>query len=73
MIDSMTLLDLGFEIRPELYELEVALQDYVENIIEMTSEVGVARDYALAFLSDVNWWEIATHMISDHDRNQEAA
>jgi hypothetical protein len=73
MIDSMTLLDFGFEIRPELYELEVALQDYVENIIEMNSEVGVARDYALAFLSDVSWCEIATHMISDHDRNQEAA
>jgi hypothetical protein len=73
MIDSMTLLDFGFEIRPELYELGVALQDYVENIIEMNSEVGVARDYALAFLSDVNWREIATHMISDHDRNQEAA
>ena len=27
---------------------------------------NLAVDYALAFLSDVNWYEIAKHMIEDH-------
>ena len=26
---------------------------------------GLMKDYALAFLSDVNWYEIAKHMIDD--------
>ena len=34
-------------------------RDYVENIIFETTSEGFARDYALAFISDVNWWEIA--------------
>ena len=25
----------------------------------------LARDYALAFISDVNWWEIANHLIAN--------
>ena len=33
---------------------------------------GLALDYALAFLDDVNWYEIATHMIEDY-RVMEAA
>jgi hypothetical protein len=35
-------------------------KDFVEELIYTTSE-GVARNYALAFLSDVNWHEIAEH------------
>jgi hypothetical protein len=27
---------------------------------------NIALDYALAFLSDVNWYEIAGHMIEDY-------
>lgn len=36
-------------------------KEYVEDIIISTTEEGVARDYALAFLADVNWYEIAEH------------
>ena len=39
--------------------------DYVENIIFETTSEGFARDYALAFLSDVKWWEIANHLIAN--------
>jgi hypothetical protein len=35
-------------------------KDLAEEHIESQSE-GLARDYALAFLSDVNWYEIAKH------------
>jgi hypothetical protein len=36
-------------------------KEYVEEVIYSTTSEGVARDYALAFLSDVNWYEIAEH------------
>lgn len=47
------------------YELGVSLKDYAEQIIFECSDVpdGLAKDYAIAFLSDVNWHEIAEHLI----------
>ena len=38
-----------------------ALQDYAEDYIIETTPEGLGRDYALAFLSEVNWNEIAKH------------
>lgn len=38
-----------------------SLKDYAEQSIEETSDKGLARDYAMAFLSEVNWHEIASH------------
>jgi hypothetical protein len=48
------------------YELSLCLKDTAHDIIENTSTEGVARDYAMAFLDDVNWREIAQHMIADY-------
>jgi hypothetical protein len=42
------------------------LKEYAEEIIEATSPEGLTRDYALAFLEEVNWREIAKHMIEDY-------
>ena len=36
-------------------------REFVEEIIYESTPEGVARDYALAFLADVNWYEIAEH------------
>ena len=36
-------------------------RDFVEEIIIDSTTEGVARDYALAFISDVNWIEISEH------------
>ena len=36
-------------------------REFVEEIIIDSTPEGVARDYALAFISDVNWHEIAEH------------
>ena len=41
-------------------------RDLVESIIEETTEPGIARDYAMAFLDDVNWYEIATNKIQEY-------
>jgi hypothetical protein len=35
-------------------------REYVESVIEEQAS-GIALDYALAFLADVNWYEIAKH------------
>jgi len=50
---------------PDAYELGISLKEYTEDVIEQESKEGLARDYALAFLSKVNWREIAEHMIED--------
>ncbi len=41
------------------------LRDIAEEYIEHTSEPGIARDYAMAFISNVNWHEIAKHINDD--------
>jgi hypothetical protein len=63
-----------FDLSLPLEQLRHVLQDYVEgHIYESGGGNGnIAVDYALAFLSDVNWYEIAEHMIEDYaEENQE--
>ena len=44
------------------------LRQHAEEIIEATTtEPGLARDYAMAFLGDVNWREIARHLIEANE------
>lgn len=47
----------------DAYDLGQSLRDMAE---EMIGGEGLARDYALAFLSDVNWREIAAVMIETY-------
>lgn len=51
----------------EAWDLGLVLKEYVEGHIYEAGggEGNIAVDYALAFLSDVNWYEIAKHMIDD--------
>lgn len=65
----------GFDLTQDAYDLGRDLKDYAEGLIyDMGGGEGnIAVDYALAFLSDVNWYEIAEHMISDYaEENEEA-
>lgn len=61
-----------FDLKQETYDLGVELKNHAESVIEASSDEGIARDYALAFLSDVNWYEIAKHMIADYADEVEA-
>lgn len=45
------------------YDLRDAIQEYANEAVEMGAPDGLALDYARAFLSDVNWWEIANSII----------
>jgi hypothetical protein len=49
-----------FDGSEETWSAESA-KDFAEETIYSTTSEGVARDYALAFLSEVNWHEIAAH------------
>jgi dTDP-4-dehydrorhamnose reductase len=61
------------ELMDDVYGLGQYLRETAEVYIEDTStEDGLARDYAMAFLSDVNWYEIAKHMIDDAKAEAEA-
>jgi hypothetical protein len=43
------------------------LQEWAEEIIyNECPKGGLAADYAMAFLQEVNWREIAAHMIADY-------
>ena len=50
----------------DVYTLSKLLEEYAGNAIDQDGTLeGLAVDYARAFLSDVNWYEIAEHMLDD--------
>lgn len=57
----------------DVYTLSKRLQEFAENVIsyEGTAE-GLTLDYARAFLAEVNFYEIAEHML-DAIRDEVAA
>jgi hypothetical protein len=59
--EHFTAPDEGFDAS----ELVDYLKDYADDIVTMDNIEGLAVDYARAFLSDVNWYEIAEHMLDE--------
>lgn len=62
------------EVRDDdAYSLSKQLEEYAEEVVSGYGQVeGLAMDYARAFLSDVNWYEIAEHLL-DAIRDEVAA
>jgi hypothetical protein len=55
----------------DAYQFGQDLADYAEEIV--LTDIGrqsLAANYALAFLNDVNWTEIASSMIETYNENQ---
>jgi hypothetical protein len=63
MFDGMVIDPLN-EWSPDPTTFANQLIDWARDMIEETSTEGIARDYALAFLQDVNWREIAQHLLA---------
>jgi hypothetical protein len=61
----------SFDLNQNQYDLSLNIKDYATELIEATSNEGLARDYALAFISDVDWYEIAGHMIEEYKEETE--
>lgn len=72
VFDGMSARDITGRSIPAVSELKDAAKEYAEELIEQSSGDGLARDYALAFLSDVNWWEIAEHLLANEEEQEEA-
>jgi hypothetical protein len=65
IFDNLSPSEFGFDdAKIDPSDLRDAMKERAEYYIECSSEPGLARDYALAFLTDVNWYELAEHMIS---------
>jgi hypothetical protein len=56
--------------KPDEYELAEELREEVEGYLEETGS-GVALEYALAFVRDVNWIEIADRMLEGWKEDEE--
>lgn len=52
----------------DAYDLGLCLKNYAEDLMEHETgnAEGLAYSYAMAFLSDVNWTEIARHLIEEY-------
>ena len=77
MLDGIDPRDMGWN-GLDKYDLATVLKDYVEEILEQEQEDTrrilarpLAFNYALAFLSDVNWREIAAMMLSEYASEDE--
>ena len=56
IFDGYIFEDTSYPISPEY------LKDIAEEFVDMSAEDGLAKDYAMAVLNAVNWFEIATHV-----------
>ena len=63
--------DFASDNNLDAYDLKQMLREYAIHAV-IGESTGFAYDYAMAFLDEVNWYEIATHMI-DNYRIEEAA
>jgi hypothetical protein len=73
MFDSMTVLEFCGRDAVVVSELADEIKSFAEEIIDQGSQEGYARSYAFAFLSDVNWAQIASRMLDDFEEAKEAA
>jgi hypothetical protein len=56
-----------------MIETAEGLREMAEEYVEMTSTEGIARSYAMAFMSSVNWREIADHVNEANDLTEAEA
>ena len=68
MFDGMSAEDMGCFTRyeePDTSDVADYLRDWAEDILSADCSEGLALSYARAFVSDVNWYEIAEHFVNE--------
>jgi hypothetical protein len=68
MFDGMSAEDMGCFTRyeePDTSDVADYLRDSAEDILSADCSEGLALSYARAFVSDVNWYEIAEHFVNE--------
>jgi hypothetical protein len=70
MIDGVDPNDMGWE-RLDKLDLADCLKEYANEMLECGASEGLALDYARAFMSEVNWREIAESVMDNYDLYEE--
>jgi hypothetical protein len=70
LISGMDPHEMGWPL-DDTSELRHHVRDFVEELISGSAPEGLARDYALSFVSAVDWYEIAEHLIADYAETAE--
>ena len=70
IFDGMDPRDMGWH-RLDKYDLAPILMDYANELLEIDCKDGLTLSYAQAFLSDVNWREIAGMMLEAYQDETE--
>jgi hypothetical protein len=55
----------GISEYTEAYELAKYIEQYVEECLSNDMPNELTLSYAMAFIAEVNWYEIAQHLIED--------
>jgi len=71
LFDGVHPFDLLGTNAPPVWDLANALREDAHDLIEYQSTEGLARDYAMAFLDEVDWENIARNMLSNVDEEGE--
>ena len=53
----------GYSTSP--YELSEQLKSYLDDVVFIEPAYPLVEDYARAFIEDVNWYEIAVHLLAN--------
>jgi len=75
MIDGLDPREMGWS-RMDRHDMADALKEYVQEALEgqvsgKDGGMSLIFSYAMAFLSDVNWREIAQHLIEAYELDQD--
>ena len=70
MIDGIDPHEMGWST-PDEYELGQILREHCNEVLEGEGNEGFALQYARAFLDNVNWREIAKHMVEAYGLKEE--
>lgn len=66
LFDGFDIYEYDFPLDP--LGLSEALKDFVSELLdEQSPSDGIANAWAHAFISDVNWYEIAEHLINESE------
>lgn len=72
MIEGINPHDMGWN-ESDPYDLGQILREHCNEMLECEGSEGFALQYARAFLDNVNWREIAKHMIEAYDLKEETS
>ena len=65
VFDGLELSDIIGDVPANQYDVSIMLKDYADDVV-IGGAWGLVADYARAFLADVDWYEIAGHLLDAH-------